>query len=87
MKRRDGSAFEYRTADLHEAVAIALFQQPIRLEYQGDRFFFVFEKGKADQVAQKYWTGELSGSIRQYVDTLRSMKDWLFSKKREVEGR
>lgn len=86
MKRRDVADMEYRTADLHEAVAISLFQKPIRLELQGDRFIFVFERGKADQIASKYWTGELTGNIRQYVDCLHSTKDWLFSKKREIEN-
>jgi hypothetical protein len=86
MKRRDVADLEYRTADLHEAVAISIFQKPIRLEQKGDRFIFIFESGKAEQIASKYWTGELAGSLRQYVDCLRSTKDWLFSKKREIEN-
>ena len=84
-KRQEQIDKEYRTSDIHEASALSLFQKPIRLDKEGDRLVFVFS-GDADELAVKYWSGELKASVRKYVDSLRSTKDWLFSKKREIEN-
>ncbi|HCJ67504.1 MAG TPA: hypothetical protein DHV62_09370 [Elusimicrobia bacterium] len=77
----------YSTRDLFESSAIALFQKPIKLELAGDYFLFVFEKEPAEKIANQYWTGELEGNIRAYANSIKAMKDWLFSKKREIEKR
>ena len=74
----------YSSRDLFESSAIALYQKPIRLENQGDYFLFVFNK-EAEKVANKYWTGELTGNIRAYANSIKALKDWLFAKKREIE--
>ncbi len=82
-KRQEQIDKEYRTADLHEASALSLFQKPIRLDKEGDRLIFIFS-GDTDKLAVQYWSGDLKVSIRKYVDSLRSTKDWLFSRKREM---
>jgi hypothetical protein len=72
----------YSTQDLHEAAAIAVFVKPLRLEKTPSHFLFVFPKDQAEGISAKYWTGDLSCSLRAYVLSLQSMKDWLFSIKR-----
>jgi len=76
----------YSTRDLFEASAIALFQKPIKLELARDYFLFVFGKEPAEKIANQYWTGELTGNIRAYANSIKAMKDWLFAKKREIEN-
>jgi len=75
----------YSTRDLFEASAIALQQKPIKLELEGNYFLFVFSKEKAEKIANQYWTGALMGNIRDYAKSISAMKDWIFSKKRELE--
>ena len=85
-KRQEQIDKEYRTADLSEAAALSLFKKLIRLDKQGDKLIFVFP-GDIDKLVVKYWSGDLKASIREYVDSLRSTKDRLFAKKREMENK
>ena len=74
----------YSTQDLLEASAIAIFQKPIRLDKNGNHFLFVFNE-EAKTIANQYWADTLTGNIRAYANSIKSMKDWLWSGKRKID--
>ena len=78
MKRKE-IAISYTTRDLFEASAIAVYVKPINLINAGNYFLFEFPKEPAEGLSMKYWAGELTGSYRDYANSMKSLKDWLFS--------
>ena len=77
---------EYRTSDLYEASAIALFVKPVELEKAGNFFLFVFKDGKAKAISKLYSERTLTVNATDFVDSVNKMKDWLFSTKRKLEA-
>ena len=81
-------ADEFRTRELHEASALALFTKPIRLEYDAidSKIIFIFPE-EAKENSNKYWNNELKVDAREYANSFKEMKIRLFAfKKREEEN-
>ncbi|OFX10636.1 MAG: hypothetical protein A2516_01235 [Alphaproteobacteria bacterium RIFOXYD12_FULL_60_8] len=78
----------FRTKDLAEAAALdASGLSPINLEPgpDGRSFLFVFaDPAQALDISRRFWSGELQLSARAYSDSLRRLKDRLFSNGRRA---
>lgn len=83
-RKRAYSSSLYLTADLHEAAAISIFQKPVKLETSGNRFLFAYPQDSGEKLANEYRTGKLKASLQDYANSIRALKDWLFSEKRKV---
>lgn len=83
-KKQSVTPKPYLTADLHEAAAISIFQKPISIENSGPRFLFSFPQDPGERLAREYRTGALKGGLQDYANSIRSLKDWLFSEKRKL---
>lgn len=74
---------DFRTKDLAEAAALDASGLPISgLEPAADgrSFLFVFaDPAQAQDISRRFWSGELHLSARAYSDSLRRLKDRLFS--------
>jgi hypothetical protein len=50
-------------------------------------FFFVFEdRQRCELLSNKFWSGELQVSARGFYDAMRTLKDLVFSRKRDGTG-
>ena len=81
MKNEEKSL--YYTKDLSEAGAI-LCQgtKLLRLEQEQNFYWFVFQdKNLCQQFSNAYWTNELRVSAKTYADSLKSLKERLFSRR------
>ena len=78
----------FRTKDLAEAAALdASGLSPINLEPgpDGRSVLFVFaEPAQAQELSRRFWSGQLHISARTYSDSLRRLKDRLFSNGRRA---
>jgi len=76
---------EYATKDLGEAAALVCSSIKLqRLQKENRFFWFVFSnKIECEKLADRYWSGTLMVSAKQYSDALRSLKDRLFAQKYE----
>lgn len=73
---------EYKTKDLGEAGALLTKNvKLLRLESQGEFYWFVFEGGGIKKISDDYWSGDLLVSAKLYNDSLRSLKDRLFAQR------
>ena len=73
---------EFRTKDLGEAGALVTKNvRLLRLENQGEFYWFVFENTGAEKIADDYWNGDLLVPAKLYNDSLRSLKDRLFAQR------
>ena len=79
-------AEEFRTRELHEASALALFTKPIRLEYDErlKEIIFIFPS-EAKENSNKYWNNELKVDAREYANSFKEMKIRLFAYKNNKE--
>ncbi len=71
----------YKTKDIGEAAA--LYSSNIKLLRldNGDNFYwFVFESNNAETIANSYWSGELILKAKVYYDSLRTLKERVFSR-------
>lgn len=74
----------YKTKDIGEAAA--LLTQGIKLislDYDVAGFFwFVFEDtGIIQETANKYWFGNLMQNVKRYNESLKTLKDRIFSQR------
>ena len=73
----------FRTKDLAEAAALdASGLHLLKLEpgLDGRSVFFIFaEPTQAQEISSRFWSGELHLSARTYSDSIRRLKDRLFS--------
>jgi len=73
---------EYRTKDLNEAGALLASNiKLIRLDQAQGFSYFIFEDKSAQEISNKFWTGELTVSAKQFSDALRTLKDRLFARR------
>lgn len=74
---------EYKTKDIFEAAWI--YSQDIallRLEPDRNYYWFVFsDKAKSNKLSTDYWTQKAEGNIRKFVNSQKTLKDLIFSKK------
>lgn len=72
----------YSTKDLGEAAALlSEGVKLLNLERDSGFCWFVFENNNAQEISQKYWSGELLTSAKKYNDCLRTLKDRLFAQR------
>ncbi|MFH1900839.1 MAG: DUF5659 domain-containing protein [Candidatus Omnitrophota bacterium] len=74
----------YLTRDLNEASFLyASSQKLIQLQNDNGRFWFVFENEPAcQQLIDIYWRKETKVDAKELLDSLRSLKDRIFSMQR-----
>lgn len=74
----------YKTKDIFEASWIYSQNVPlIKLEPDGRYFWFVFEdKEKATGLSSSYWSQKATGNIKNFVNSLKTLKDLVFSQQR-----
>jgi hypothetical protein len=74
---------KHKTKDIFEAAYI--YSQDIvlsSLEPDTHYFWFVFTPGdKARELSNSYWSGKAIGNIKRFVDSLKTLKDLVFSRK------
>ncbi len=73
----------YKTKDIFEASWIHSQDNPlIRLEPDGKYFWFVFLNCETCQnLSSAYWSQKATGNIKQFVNSLKTVKDLVFSQK------
>lgn len=82
----------YRTKDLYEAAFLYTKGcKLIALDRQGWRaqFWFVFENRKeqeCERLANAYWSGDAEVKAVVFVDSIRKLKDRIFSQKDYIEA-
>lgn len=73
---------EWQTKDIFEASWI--YSQDIsllRLDPDSKYFWFVFSNKKlCEQLSQDYWQQKATGNIKNFVNSLKTLKDLVFSK-------
>lgn len=73
----------YKTKDLNEASYI--YSQGIKLlklEPSSKYYWFVFsDPQECSDLSTKYWSKTAEGNIKEFVDSLKTLKDLLFSQK------
>ena len=78
---------EFKSSDIFEAsylVACGLKIQ--RLEGEGQRKFFIFpNKRGCEELSEAYWSKKASIEPRYFVESIKSVKDLLFSQIRRDE--
>ncbi len=74
----------YKTKDLSEASFLyASHQKLIRLEEDTGRYYFVFEdRSTCQKLIDTYWRKEATVDAKELLDSLRSLKDRIFSMQR-----
>ena len=74
---------DYLVKDLYEASYLYSIKQPlIRLEREDNFFWFVFkDKIACEKLANDYWSSLAMGNIKDYADSIKSLKDRLFAQK------
>ena len=74
---------EWQTKDIFEASWIYSQNIPLlRLNPDSHYFWFVFQdKTHCEQLSQDYWQQKATGNIKHFVNSLKTLKDLVFSKK------
>lgn len=76
---------KYKTKDIFEASFI--YSQDITLsslEPDQHYFWFVFTpRNEAESLSTSYWSGKATGNIKKFVDSLKTLKDLVFSRKED----
>lgn len=74
----------YKTKDIFEASWI--YSQGALLSHldpDSNYFWFVFnDKSACQQLSSDYWTQKATGNIKQFVNSLKTLKDLVFSQRR-----
>lgn len=75
----------YKTKDIFEASWIYSQNIPLLgLEPDGKYFWFVFAKNdNCQSLSSGYWSQKATGNIKQFVNSLKTLKDLVFSKNTE----
>ena len=78
-----GANNEYKTKDLHEASFLyAKGKKLLRLEGGDREFWFVFEDLESCEIlSNSYWSREATIVAKELIDSIRTLKDMIFSKK------
>lgn len=78
-----GTKNEYKTRDLHEAAFLyAKNKKLLRLEGKDREFWFIFDQADDCEIlVESYWSKEAQVIAKEYVDSLRTLKDRLFARK------
>ena len=62
-------------------------QNLLRMENDGDKFWFVFEETENfNELVNDYWQGKANTNIKSYVDRVRDLKDRIFSERQNGDG-
>lgn len=72
----------HKTKDIFEAAWIhSQGTQLLRLEPDDHYCWFVFSNfwDISENLAQKYWSQQATGDIKKYVNSLKTLKDLIFS--------
>jgi len=72
----------YRTKDMYEAAFLVAKKNRLlnfKKDSVRDFYWFVFDESCEEQ-SQEYWQGEASINAKVFVDSIRSLKDRIFSK-------
>ncbi|KKP38930.1 MAG: hypothetical protein UR29_C0010G0033 [Candidatus Woesebacteria bacterium GW2011_GWC2_33_12] len=76
---------KFKTKDIFEASFI--YSQDVdlaNLELDSNYYWFVFmQKENAEKLSSLYWSGKAEGNIKKFVDSLKTLKDLVFSRKRD----
>lgn len=73
---------EYVTKDIGEASAIlASGIKLLRLEQDGQFFWFIFQGKDTIKTADKYWSGDLAVIAKNYNDSYKTLRDRIFARK------
>ena len=71
----------YKSRDIGESSALlSSGVKLLRLEQDGQFFWFVFEDKNSSAIADKYWSGDLVVTAKDYNDSYRSLKDRIFAR-------
>jgi hypothetical protein len=83
MDMKNEAINEYLVKDLGEASALlAKSAKLLRLQKENAFFWFVFSnKQLCEEIAEKYWFGELLINAKSYYESMRTLKDRLFMNK------
>ena len=77
----------YKTKDIFEASWI--YSQNVKLlglEPDGKYFWFVFsDEELCKSLSSDYWSQKASGNIKQFVNSLKTLKDLVYSKNSEED--
>ena len=75
----------YSTKDFWLAGGLmASGEKLIRVDWEGRQAFFKFlNLDKCEQAAQAYWSGDLKVSAKAFTDSLRTLKDRMYSNRGE----
>jgi len=79
---------EYKTKDLYEAAALKTSACPyFGCEKLGRTFWFIFENNPFTQkTAGFYWNYKLSLDAKTLADTIRNLKEIIFSQNQKFEN-
>ncbi|HZQ29636.1 MAG TPA: DUF5659 domain-containing protein [Patescibacteria group bacterium] len=74
---------EYSTKDIGEAAALLCASAKLlRLDGESNFYWFVFaNRQQCQEISSKYWSSDLLVNAKSYQDSLRSLKDRLFSQR------
>jgi hypothetical protein len=74
---------EYKTKDIFEASWLYSQNIPLlRLEPDNSYFYFVFsENDNCLMLSSQYWTQKAEGNIKAFVNSLKTLKDLVFSRR------
>lgn len=78
----------YKTKDIFEASWI-YSQNPkfIGLEEDGKYFWFTFDEFPlCSELSSQYWSQKAEGNVKQFVNSLKTLKDLVYSKNSEHRG-
>jgi len=73
----------FQTKDMYEAAFLYARRLKLsKLERAGSSFWFVFEsKRDAEKLSDSYWAREADVNAKAYADSIRTLKDMIFSRK------
>ena len=77
----------YLTKDIHEAAWLLQnrleLRQLIAQQNNSSVYYFCFENREdSEKLANEFWNKKATGNIKEYAESLRTLKDRLFARKR-----
>lgn len=69
----------YQTKDMYIASYLSLFEKLVNVIKNNDVFWFVFSnQEQCQQRVLKYWNGEATVAVRDYVSAIKNIKSRIF---------
>jgi len=69
----------YQTKDMYIASYLSLFEKLVNVIKNNDVFWFVFSnQEKCQRRVLKYWNGEATVTVRDYVSAIKNIKSRIF---------